>query len=51
MCPIADATLFLEEHTLNGKNVQDYPTTTLRRWDVSREAVLARSSCVYTKNV
>ena len=32
MCPIADATLFPEVHTPNGKNVQDYPTTTLRRW-------------------
>ena len=51
MCPIADATLFPEVHTLNGRMYKTALQLPSVGGDVSREAVLARSSCVYTKNV
>lgn len=49
MCPIADATLFPEVHTLNGRMYKTALQLPSVGGDVSREAVLARSSCVYTK--
>lgn len=51
MCPIADATLFPEVHILNGRMYKTALQLPSVGGDVSREAVLARSSCVYTKNV
>ena len=51
MCPIADATLFPEVHILNGRMYKTALQLLSVGGDVSREAVLARSSRVYTKNV